>query len=1040
MYRPSEVEGRVSGFWEREGIFEKVKAADKGRQKFYFPDGPPYATGDIHPGTAWNKALKDAVYRYKRMRGFKVNTIPCFDSHGLPIEEKVERSLKFKSKKDIEDYGVERFIEKCKEYSTKYIGTMSGDFKSLGVWMDWDGADITFRDAFIERSWLTLRRAQEKKLLAKGFRVGPVCPRCETALANNEIEHAEQADPSVYLKFRVSGEDSTYLLVWTTTPWTLPANLLLMAHPEFTYVKVNVNGETWILAKERLGAVAAIADPFGLAPKVVEEFSGKKLEGMRYEQPLASEVPAHSSKELKKFHYVTLSKEHVTLEEGTGIVHTAPGHGPEDFEIGKREGAPAFSPVSIAGIYTRDAGKYAGMGVFDANEKVLGDLREKGLLLSVGRVTHSYPVCWRCKSPLIYIASEQWYIAMSSLREKMIAEAGRVKWQPPHAGVWFKNTVSNAPDWCISRQRYWGIPFPLWSCGKCGESELFASRAEIEERSGKKLSELHKPQLDAVTFACRKCKGEMKRIPDILDVWFDSGNMMWCTLGEEGMAEWYPADLVCEGKEQIKSWFYSLLACGMVRNGEVPYRALLMHGHMVAENGEKMSKSKGNFVPFRETIAKYGGDGFRLWALNSVVWDDLRSNEDELKDASRALGIFWNLHVYLLRAMEAEGFDPKAAAKEKPDYDLEDQWLVSRMNSTILQATKAMESYAVHEASRALRRFIVADLSRLYLKLAKKRLGDERNKKALLRALYDSLLSATRMAAPLVPFIAEEIYQNAFRKHEGAESVSMLAWPEHDPGAVNPALERQMEIAVDLASAAANARQSAGVNLRWPVAEAVVATQSTEVRGAVERLPFIIEMLANVKRLRIEDKPPTTVSFKVSANRLGAAFKQKAQKVRERLEAMRPEELRDALADGRFELAVENYKFPIVPDMVEFVETPPPGYALAPGPESKVLVKTEVAGELYAEGLRREVARRIQLMRKEMGLVEKDEIEATVCAPKEFLAILKTQKDELAREVHASKLHLSQKGGLPGTAKKWRIEDEDVEIALGKREPASGRT
>ncbi|VVC71709.1 Isoleucine--tRNA ligase [uncultured archaeon] len=1004
-------------------------------EKFYFKDGPPYATRQIHPGTAWNKCVKDAVCRYKRMKGFSVRAQPGFDTHGLPIEVKVEQELKFKSKKDIEKFGVEKFIEKCKSFATQYIGVMTGQFKSLGVWMDWDDPYLTYKDGFIEKSWRTIKKAQEKKLLLRGVYVLPECPRCETTVANYELEYGEQSDPSVYLKFKVKGEKDTFLIVWTTTPWTIPGNLAVMAHPDYTYVKAKANKEKWILAKDRLAAVTAIADPLGLKLKVEAEFSGRKIEGLEYEHPLASEVPAQG-KEFAKFHKVILNADFVTLEEGTGLVHTAPGHGPQDFEAGKKAGIPPFCPVNAAGKYTEEAGAYAGLGVFEANAKIVEDLRAKGGVLNAGKITHRYPHCWRCKSPLIFMVTDQWFVEVSKMREKMLSEIDTCKWQPDHARVWFRDFVSNAPDWCISRQRYWGIPLPIWLCQEkgCKEMAVIGSRKELEHLSGEKPAELHKPQLDKITIECKKCGGKMKRVPDVLDVWFDSGNAIWASLSDKEEKEWYPADFIVEGKDQIRGWFYSLLGSGVVANDEIPYKSLLMHGHFVDEKGEKMSKSLGNFVPLEEVVGKYGADTFRLWSLNSVVWDDLKFNWDEIGDANRSLGIFWNLHIFLSRTMEAEGFDPKAAEKEKFDYDLEDQWLISRLNSTILQATKAMDAYAVHEANRAVRQFIVSDLSRLYLKLAKKRLNDERNGRALMKLLYDSLLAATKLSTPFTPFLAEEIYQNSFRKFEGAESVSLLAWPSHDPGAINQPLEKQMGIAVEIASAAASARQAAGVNLRWPVEEVVVATVSTEVHDAAERLPFIIEMLANVKSVKLAEKSPSALSFRVNKNRVGAAFKQRSQKVIACLEAIPAEELRDRLAEGKLDLEVDNYKLPIVPDMVEFMETPPAGYALAPGPESKILVKTEIAGALYAEGLRREVARRIQLMRKEAGLVEKDEIEATVSASKEFLSVLESQAKELPREVNAAKTSFVQSGGKagkkPDMAKVWEIEGEKVTIQL----------
>ena len=1032
MYKPNEIEQRISNFWKRENIYSKVKEAGKGKPKFYFNDGPPYATGQIHPGTAWNKCIKDAICRYKRLKGFNVRSQPGYDTHGLPIEVKVEQSLGFKSKKDIEKYGMEKFIEKCKAFATQYIGVMGEQFKSIGVWMDWENPYITYKDEFIEKSWKTIKKASEKGLLERGVYVLPCCPRCETSIANYELEYGEQTDPSVYLKFKVEGEKNTYLIIWTTTPWTIPGNMAVMVHPDFTYVKAKVDGEHWIVAKERLPAVVAIANPLGLKVKVEEEFSGRKLQGLKYIHPLAEEVPIHKGREFEKFHYVTLSDKFVTLEEGTGLVHTAPGHGPQDYEVGKRDNIPPFCPVDISGRYTNEAGKYAGMSVFEANKVVMEELKEKGLLLHAGNITHRYPHCWRCKSPLIFIVTDQWFIKVSKIREQMLSEIERCKWQPDHARVWFRDFVSNAPDWCISRQRYWGIPLPIWKCDGCNNLLIFGSRSELEKRWGHKVSELHKPQLDAVVLKCDGCEGKMHRVPDVLDVWFDSGNAIWASLSDEEFKEWYPCDFIVEGKDQIRGWFYSLLGSGVVAYDQIPYRSLLMHGHFVDEHGEKMSKSLGNFVPLEEITGKYGADTFRLWSLNSVVWEDLKFNWDELKEASRILGVYWNLHVFLQRMMVSEGFNPAHVKLAEKDFELEDLWLLSRMNSLVRDVTKAMDAYEVHEANRRIREFILHDLSRLYLKLVKKRLAEGRGKAAALKTLYDALFVAVRLTSPFIPFISEEIYQNVFRAHEKAESVFLLNFPECNPSRIDPLLEKQMELIEEIASAAANARQSANIKLRWPLEEAVIITQSTGLRNAVERFSLVLEMVSNVKKVRIEEKSPMSLSFKVNKNKVGAAFKQKAPEITKKLEGMPPAELRERLAEGKFELEVENYKFPITPDMVEFIETPPEGYTFSTTPQCTVLIKTAVNEKLYAEALRREVARRIQMMRKELNLIETESIEVNVVAPKEFLEILEKQEKELSKEVHASKVILSTEKKLSGTEKKWQIEEDEVEIVIKK--------
>ncbi|VVC02676.1 Isoleucine--tRNA ligase [Candidatus Burarchaeum australiense] len=530
MYSAMETEKRILQLWQSEKVYEKVKERNAKGEKLYFCDGPPYATGQIHPGTAWNKCIKDAMCRYWRARGRNLRAKPGYDTHGLPIEVKVEQELKLRNKKEIEEkIGVEKFIEKCKQFATQYIGVMGGQFQRCGVWMDWEDPYITYKRGFIERSWATIKKAHEKGLLHRGIYVLPLCPRCETTMANYELEYEDVDDTSIYVKFEVKGKDSKekeFLIIWTTTPWTLVANMAVMVHPEFKYVKAKVGDEIWIVAKERLDALMAVTHELGLSPVILGEVSGKKLEGLEYVHPLFEKVP----KQQEIVHKVVLSDEFVTLEDGTGLVHCAPGHGPQDFIVGKRYGLEIFCPVGANGNYTAEAGEYAGKNVKKTNHEIIEYLRERGTLIHAGTIRHRYAHCWRCKTPLIYITTDQWFIAVSKVKEEMLKEIDKIRWQPEHARTWFRDFVGNAPDWCISRQRYWGIPLPIWTCQKegCKEMKVVGSAGELPGQ----YPDLHKPDMDKVTFPC-KCGGEMRRTPDVLDVWFDSGNAIWASLTPE---------------------------------------------------------------------------------------------------------------------------------------------------------------------------------------------------------------------------------------------------------------------------------------------------------------------------------------------------------------------------------------------------------------------------------------------------------------------------------------------------------------------------
>jgi isoleucyl-tRNA synthetase len=1029
MYEAVELEERITNFWKKEKVYEKIKEMNKGKTKFYFCDGPPYATGQIHPGTAWNKCIKDSICRYKRARGFDVRDQPGYDTHGLPIEVKVEQELKLKSKKDIKKIGIGNFIKKCKKFATQYIGVMSEQFKRLGCWFDWENYYVTYTNTYIEAAWKTIKKAYEKNLLDRGEYVLPLCPRCETAIANYELEYDERDDPSIYIKFKVVGKEKEYLIVWTTTPWTLVGNIAVMVHPNYQYVKAKVEDEVWIIAKDRLDAVVAVTHKLGLSPVIIEEFSGAALKDIKYEQPLADKVKKHL--EFKDAHKVVMSDRFVTLEEGTGLVHTAPGHGPQDFEVGKQYNLPIFCPVGVDGKYTKEAGEYSGLYVKEADPIIIDDLRKKGLLINAGIIKHRYPHCWRCKTQLIFITTNQWFIRVTKEKEKMLSEIEKVSWQPDFARVWFKDFVSSAPDWCISRQRYWGIPLPIWICEKCEKIKVIESGEELKKESGSELEDLHKPDIDKVFLKC-ECGGKMKRVSDVLDVWFDSGNAIWAPLSKEEFKHWYPCDFIVEGKDQIRGWFYSLLGSGIVLYDEVPYRSLLMHGHFVDEKGEKMSKSVGNFVPIEEIIGKYGADTFRLWSLSNTTWEDLKFNWDEIKETNGTLSILWNIYVFLDRFLALEEFSPE---KKVSDHELEDEWLISRLNSLVKTATESFDNNKSHEAIKLYKEFIAEDLSRFYIKIAKKRIADGRNKKALYKTLYDSLLTFLKLSSPVIPFINEEIYQKLFKKYEKSNSIHTFEWPGFEQTKINQLLEKQFEICKDIARAIANARQAASVKLRWPLEEAVIVTDSTEHRNAVERLPYIIEMLTNIKRIKIGEEMIKKIEAKPNFNSLGPAFKEEAPIIAEEIKKQNQLLMKEKIEkEGSFEIASKDKKYKINKEMVEFVELIPEGYSSALFNGGKVYLKTKINEELYNEAIAREVARRIQIMRKEIDLVESDLIRVNVIGDKEFLELLEKNKEKLVKETRAKELILSEKPELKGKSREWEIEEGKVQIIIKKQE------
>ncbi len=815
MYDHKKVEGEMESFWKENQIYEKARKKSQSFEKeFIFIDGPPFVTGDIHPGTAWNKSIKDSYLRYFRMKGFNVWDQPGFDTHGLPIEVKVEKKLGITNKNEIEEkYGLERFIKECKAFVEEYREIMTRQLKSFHVWMDWDNPYITYKNEYIVRSWKTIKRAWEKGLLKEGNYVVPYCERCETTLANYELEYKDLTDPSIFVKFPVKGKENEYLLIWTTTPWTLVGNLAVMVHPEETYVKIKKGNEYLILAKARLEALKDILGDY----EIVEEFKGRELEGLEYEHPFQDKIL------LKYPRKVILSEEFVSMDDGTGLVHSAPGHGEEDFKAARKYNLPVISVVGDKGEYLKEAGEFAGKNARKTNPEIIQLLKERDLLLHEGTITHRYPTCWRCKTPLIYRATHQWFITITDVKDKMIEEAKSAKWVPKFAEKRFLNFLQDAPDWCISRQRYWGIPLPIWKCKN--------GHVKIIDQAPEGVEDLHRPYIDQVTFKCEECGETMHRVKDVLDVWFDSGNAVWASTGKD-----VQADFILEGQDQIRGWFYSLLGSGIIYYDKIPYKAVSMHGFFLDENGIKMSKSVGNFVPVDEIIDRMGADAFRLFSLSNTLWEDLKFNWKDLENAKRDLNIVLNLVSYL----ESE-YEPWKIPEMEPSY-VEDKWILSKMNSLKKAYQEAFERYELFDGVRKLRRFIEEDLSRFYMKLAKNRvkLGDTMP----LKVLYEVVKEVLLMLAPVTPSIAEYGYQKFYRKYENVESIHLMELTPH--GTIDEQLEREMETVRDMVAQGLAVRQQHQLSLRMPLQKAYIPKQ-------YEKYGEIVKQMLNVKEVSTEE-------------------------------------------------------------------------------------------------------------------------------------------------------------------------------------------
>ncbi len=952
-FSPQEYEEEILRFWKDNEIYDKLRRSLSCGKKFYFLDGPPYpSSGEPHPGTCWNKFIKDVVVRYWRSKGYNVRDQPGWDTHGLPIEVTVEKNLGFRTKKDIERYGIDRFVEKCRELALNNLSEMTKKFERLGVSLDWRNPYLTLRRSYINSAWWGFKRIWESGRLKRGLKVVHWCPRCETVLSDYEVhEYQVLTDPSIYVKFPVEDDENTFILIWTTTPWTLPANVAVMVHPDEDYVKVEVVDEVLILAERRLEHVMSEA---GVGEyQVVEKLKGRDLEGLKYRNPLEEEVPVQAEVE----HKVVLSDKYVTMDEGTGCVHSAPGHGKEDYEVAHRDyGMPVLSPVDDKGVFTEEAGRYDGMFIKDANRLIVEDLRRKGFLFHEGKITHRYPVCWRCKSPLIIRATEQWYVQLSDLKDGLIEEISKVRWVPAWGGEKrFKNWLMELEDWIISRQRYWGTPLPVWLCGKCGHVEVIGGEEELKEKSGKVPEDLHKPWVDEIIWSCPKCGGLMRRVPDVADVWYDSGVAFFASLEYPKSDEYEklrPVDFIVEGHDQFRGWFFSLLRMGYLIFGSAPYRTVMSHGFMLDERGEEMHKSKGNYVPVGVILERYGADVFRVFVLSKVPWSDLRFTWFGMDEARRKLNVVWNVYVFITEYARISGeIAPKS----------EDRWILSRLNSMIRNVDESLSSYRLHDALNEFLNFMVDDLSHLYLRVVRKRIKSDPTVSKILRDITAKTLPILAIFAPLM---AEKIYQEAFRGERDPESVVMLRFPGVDVSSIDKNLEFKMELAKKVITVVNSMRTNNKLKIRQPLPELVITGDLVEARVFRD----VIASETNVKSVRFLDNFELTSSHWVDAG----------------------------LSEGRIYLNVE------------------------------------LTEELKKEGFAREIIRRIQQMRKEMGLrkgVEKVEVYIDGCEREDLGDLI----SDIMNEVDAVLLEF---GRAPKGCyhKDWRVGERRISIWLRRLE------
>ena len=1040
-----EREKEVGKFWQENDIFRKSMESRKQGPTYTFYDGPPTANGKPHIGHVLTRVIKDMIPRYRTMKGYYVPRKAGWDTHGLPVELEVEKLLGLNGKEQIEEYGMEPFIKKCKESVWKYKGMWEDFSQTVGFWADMDNPYVTYDDNFIESEWWALKEIWNKQLLYKGFKIVPYCPRCGTPLSSQEVAQGYKTvkERSAIVRFKVVGEDA-YFLAWTTTPWTLPSNVALCVNPEDTYCKVKAaDGYTYYMAQALLDAVLGkLADKENGTPayEVLETYTGKDLEYKEYE-PLYQCAADVAAKQHKKGHYVTCDT-YVTMSDGTGIVHIAPAFGEDDANVGRKYGLPFVQFVNGKGEMTEET-PYAGLFVKKADPEVLKDLDAQGKLFDAPKFEHEYPHCWRCDTPLIYYARESWFVKMTAVRDDLVRNNKTVNWIPQSIGEGrFGNWLENIQDWGISRNRYWGTPLNIWECEGCGYQESIGSRAELAERSGNPDAakvELHRPYIDEVTFVCPDCGKTMRRVPEVIDCWFDSGAMPFAQHHypfekKDLFEQQFPAQFISEAVDQTRGWFYSLMAESTVLFNKAPYENVIVLGHVQDEKGQKMSKSKGNAVDPFDALEKFGADAIRWYFyINSAPWLPNRFHDKAVVEGQRKfLGTLWNTYAFFVLYANIDGFD---ATKYTLDYDklpVMDKWLLSKLNTVIKAVDNNLDHYAIPEAARALDEF-VDEMSNWYVRRCRERFwakGMEQDKINAYMTLYTALVTICKCAAPMVPFMTEEIYQNLVRSIDTSapESIHLCDFPVANEAYINEELEQNMEIVLKVKGMGHAARNTANIKIRQPL--------GTMFIKGVEELPEFYEDIirdeVNVKKLVFTDdvREFTSYTFKPQLRTVGPKYGKQLGSIQKTLATLDGNAAMDQLnAEGAIKFDVDGVSVELTKDDLLIDIAQKPGYVAEADNTVTVVLDTNLTEELVEEGYVLELISKIQTMRKDSGFEVMDHIRVALNGNDKLSEVAARNEKAIADKVLAEEIVKNQE--LENT-KEWNINGENVTIGVAR--------
>lgn len=1035
-------EKAVEKFWEDNNIFKKSMEHRKEGETYTFYDGPPTANGKPHIGHVETRTIKDMIPRYRTMKGYMVPRKAGWDTHGLPVELEVEKLLGLDGKEQIEEYGLAPFIDKCKESVWKYKGMWEDFSRTVGFWADMDNPYVTYDDNFIESEWWALKTIWDKGLLYKGFKIVPYCPRCGTPLSSHEVAQGYKAvkERSAIVRFKVKGEDA-YFLAWTTTPWTLPSNVALCVNPEETYLKVKAaDGYTYYIAKALADKVLGrLAEEGKDAYEVLETYVGKDLEYKEYE-PLYKCAGDAAKKQKKKAHFVTCDG-YVTMTDGTGIVHIAPAFGEDDSRIGRNYELPFVQFVDGKGDLTAET-PYAGKFVKDADPLVLKDLDAEGKLFDAPKFEHDYPFCWRCDTPLIYYARESWFIKMTAVKDDLVRNNKTINWIPASIGEGrFGNWLENIQDWGVSRNRYWGTPLNIWEC-ECGHQHSIGSREELYKMSGNekaKTVEFHRPYIDEITITCPECGKQMKRVPEVIDCWFDSGAMPFAQHhypfeNKELFESQFPADFISEAVDQTRGWFYSLMAISTLLFNKAPFKNAIVMGHVQDENGQKMSKSKGNAVDPFEALQTYGADAIRWYFYTCCApWLPKRfSGKAVLEGQRKFMSTLWNTYAFFVLYANICEFDASKHTLEKAALGAMDRWVLSKMNSMVKAVDENLSAYAVPEAARALQDF-VDDLSNWYVRRSRARFATENLTQDNVNAymtLYTALVTTAKAAAPFVPFMAESIYQNLVRSVDKAapESVHLCDFPVADESMTDPALEQQMDLVLRVVVLARSARNGANIKNRQPLAALYVRADA-----ALDKMYCaIIEDELNVKQVTFTDDMTQFANyiFKPQLKTLGPKYGKRLGEIRTALAGLNGAQAKRELdSTGALALALPGGSITLAPEDL-LIETVQAGrYHTMEEGGVAVALDTQLTDALVEEGYVREVISKVQTMRKEVGFHVADRICLYAAGNDKLAGVLRANEAEVKAGVNADTVVF---GSLGGITKEWDLNGEAMTLGVEK--------